>query len=43
VSMPIVLMATAFVLCDMAAYSSCFEALLDRAGARPVHPILKIA
>jgi hypothetical protein len=39
--MPIVLTATAFVFCDMAACSSCFEALPDRAGARPVHPILK--
>ena len=34
--------ATAFVFCDMAACSSCFEALPDRARARPVHPILKI-
>src|SRR5215469_13210914 len=30
VSMPIVLTATAFVFCDMAACSSCFEALPDR-------------
>ena len=28
-------------VCDMAACSSCFEALPDRAGARPVYPILK--
>src|SRR6516162_4071198 len=43
VSMPIVLTATAFVFCDMAACSSCFEALPDRARARPVHPILDAA
>ena len=42
VSMPIVLTETAFVFCNMAACSSRFEALPDRAGARPVHPILKI-
>ena len=32
----------ASVFCNMAACSSCFDALSDRVGARPVHPILKI-